>query len=467
MTPYERYDKLKHYLAEENPLLLNVVSQYSALDKIAHKTGLLDENDTYSARISWWPLISVLGTFSAGKSSFINSYIGHTMQASGNQAVDDKFTVICYGHTEDPVTLPGLALDADPRFPFYNISREVEKVDAGEGERVNRYLQLKTIQSEAVHGKIIIDSPGFDADSQRDAILKITDHIIDMSDLVLVFFDARHPEPGAMRDTLEHLVSKAVTHRDTTKILYILNQIDTTARDDNLEDVISAWQRAMSQQGLIAGDFYAIYNEDLAEVISDPARAERYKRKKDADLIRIVERMNKVGVERAYRIIKGIEETARNIRDNQMPQTTRILQRWRRRMWWFDSIVLGSLFIASLVGIFTSETVQKGFYTLMAAPGLDALVGLGLLAVLVLLHYKIADWLIHREIRTWQQKDPEIARALENNNQWWRSFLTFGQRGWDKRSHIILEELISESRHAIQKLNDQYVSPSGKRKEGA
>lgn len=55
-------------------------------------------------------------------------------------------------------------------------------------------------------GRILIDSPGFDADEQRKATLRITDHIIELSDLVLVFFDARHPEPGAMQDTLEHLI---------------------------------------------------------------------------------------------------------------------------------------------------------------------------------------------------------------------------------------------------------------------
>ena len=94
--------------------------------------------------------------------------------------------------------MPGLSLDADPRFPFYQISEQIEKVSAGEGDRINSYIQLKTCPSVHLRGKIF-DSPGFDADEQRDSTLRIADHIIDLSDLVLVFLDARHPEPAPWR----------------------------------------------------------------------------------------------------------------------------------------------------------------------------------------------------------------------------------------------------------------------------
>ena len=280
MIPKERYKKLKQHLKDENPILLDVISVYKNLDKTAHSLGFMTSDESYTTNISWWPLISVLGTFSAGKSTFINEYLGKKIQRSGNQAIDDKFTVLCYGNNEEVITLPGLSLDADPRFPFYNISDEVEKVEEGEGSRVNLYLQLKTLKSDALKGKILIDSPGFDADDQRDSILRITNHIINVSDLVLIFFDARHPEPGAMRDTLEHLVAATVEHRDRDKILYILNQIDTTAKEDNLEDVIGSWQRALSQKGLVSGNFFSLYSEDAMNAIEDEAVEHRLKSRK-------------------------------------------------------------------------------------------------------------------------------------------------------------------------------------------
>ena len=228
-----RIKSLRSHIKNENPLLVDVVDYFCELDKLAYKLGILNSKESYTTEISWWPLISVLGTFSAGKSTFINHYTKTNLQKTGNQAVDDKFTVICYSSDDKVRVLPGLALDGDPRFPFYQISEEIEKVAVGEGSRIDTYLQLKTCPSDLIKGKIFIDSPGFDADAQRTSTLRITDHIINLSDLVLVLFDARHPEPGAMRDTLEHLVAGTVRRNDANKVLFILNQIDTTAAEDN------------------------------------------------------------------------------------------------------------------------------------------------------------------------------------------------------------------------------------------
>ena len=60
----------------------------------------------------------------------------------GHQAVDDKFTVITFSPDSSQRTLPGLALDGDPRFPFYQISEEIEGVSQGEGAKIDNYLQL-------------------------------------------------------------------------------------------------------------------------------------------------------------------------------------------------------------------------------------------------------------------------------------------------------------------------------------
>jgi len=192
----KRLQSLEAHLVQENPVLLRAVTSFRKLDKVARRLGFLQAEESYATRISWWPLIAVLGTYSSGKSTFINHYLQQQLQLTGNQAVDDRFTVICFSKEGDVRVLPGLALDADPRFPFYQVSRAIEEIAAGEGRRIDAYLQLKTCSSERVRGKILIDSPGFDADAQRTSTLRITDHIVDLSDLVLVFFDARHPEPN-------------------------------------------------------------------------------------------------------------------------------------------------------------------------------------------------------------------------------------------------------------------------------
>ena len=457
MTPNERYKKLKQHLKEENPVLLEVINEYENLDKVAHSLGLLTSDESYTANISWWPLISILGTFSAGKSTFINEYLGHKVQQSGNQAVDDKFTVICYSDSDKVTTLPGLALDADPRFPFYNISEEVEKVEKGEGSRVNLYLQLKTVKSDAIKGGILIDSPGFDADSQRDSILRITSHIIDMSDLVLIFFDARHPEPGAMRDTLEHLVGKTVRHRDGDKILYILNQIDTTAREDNLEDVIGSWQRALSQKGLISGNFFAIYSEEAMNPIDDPSIEERLKRKRDEDLKQILERMEGVKVERAYRISKALEDFAKEIVNNKLPKLRDSLSRWGRRVFLTDTvlslILIGSAGALFVTGILPASTEVIGGISVAIA------------VLLLFIHFKVRKIAANLEIKRWKEKDPTIAKAIEHNTKWFRPVLRVWGKGWSQRVIDKLENIMDYSRSAIRKLNDQFVSPAGKELE--
>jgi len=457
MMPEERYKKLKEYLSAENPVLLDVINKYEALDKIGHKVGLITPDETYTSNISWWPMISVLGTFSAGKSTFINDYVGTPIQESGNQAIDDKFTVVCYGNNETPITLPGLALDADPRFPFYNISKEVDKVDPGEGNRVNLYLQLKTLKAPRVKGKILIDSPGFDADSQRDGILRITNHIVEMSDLVLIFFDARHPEPGAMRDTLEHLVGATIDHRDANKVLYILNQIDTTAKEDNLEDVIGSWQRALSQEGLISGNFYGIYNENAAQPIEDEALAKRLKGKKDHDIEAIIERMDTVGIERAYRIIKALEDYAKEIKEEKIPLLQEALQGWGKKVFWTDLAMMGLLITLATIIQFNFSL----FDTLLnSSTGLIG--GIGLFTILMILaHFKSRSFYARQESKKWEQKDISIAKAITHNTVWWRSIFGFGGRNWHKGTKSKLDILMTQGREAIQKLNDQYVSPSG------
>ena len=125
---------LEEHLKRENPLLLEPLAEFRKLDRVARGLGLLAPDDSFTRRVPWWPVISLLGTFSAGKSTFINGYLGLELQRTGNQAVDDRFTVICYGEEEEPRTLPGSALDADPRFPFYRISGDIDEVAAGEGQ---------------------------------------------------------------------------------------------------------------------------------------------------------------------------------------------------------------------------------------------------------------------------------------------------------------------------------------------
>ncbi len=468
-----RLKHLESHLEQENPVLLNTVQSFRKLDRVAYKMGLLDSDDSYATQIPWWPLISILGTFSSGKSTFINHYLGYKLQRTGNQAVDDRFTVICYSREKTAHALPGVALDSDPRFPFYQMSREIEKVSAGEGQRIDAYLQLKTCPSERLRGKILIDSPGFDADAQRTSTLRITDHIIDLSDLVLVLFDARHPEPGAMIDTLDHLVSRTINRPDTGKFLYILNQIDTTAREDNPEEVVAAWQRALGERGLTAGRFYTIYNPESSVPIDDDKLRERFERKRDHDLGEIHGRMQEVEIERAYRIVGALEKTARDIEERIVPVLQDALGHWKKRVIWGDAFAFGLLFI-----IFVTLTVKLGYWQGLsfAPPWLnDLLANQGLLyacIIIVLLglggvHFLVRTLAARTLLKPLRRQSEKLAlrgnlvNAFLRSTRPWRSIFSRTPAGWGRGTKKRLQQVTQDADDYVQTLNDRFTNPSG------
>ena len=473
----KRLRSLEKHLSQENPILLQTVSSFRKLDRVCHRLGLLEPEESFATRISWWPMISVLGTYSSGKSTFINHYVGQALQITGNQAVDDRFTVVCYGQEDEARVLPGLALDADPRFPFYRLSRSIEELATGEGRRIDAYLQLKTCSKGKVRGKIIIDSPGFDADDQRTSILRITDHIIDLSDLVLVFFDARHPEAGTMRDTLDHLVAETISRPDSSKFLYVLNQIDTTAREDNPEDVIASWQRALAQKGLTAGRFYRIYNPTAAVAIDDDTLRQRFEAKRDVDMKEIHDRMEQVGIDRAYRVVGALEQTARDIQDMFVPKLQALLLEWRRRVLRLDAVVFGLL--AAAVGgwtLWTGEWDGLSFShpTWAAVFDLDPLWQLVLLAVALVaggyLHARLRGRAARAVLARLAKQPPDahgtrfadsLPRAFRNSAGGWRSIFWRRPVGWEPRSRRRVADVLLEANGYVQLLNDRYTDPSG------
>ncbi|MCP4458954.1 MAG: dynamin family protein, partial [Cytophagales bacterium] len=174
-------------LINESPLLVDAVRGFIELDQVAYRLGLLNKTQSFATQIPWWPLITVLGTDTLDKSNFLKSYLGDSIVEDESQDSDEKFTVYCYANGDESRILPGIALDADPRFPFYQISDELEKLSPGNGANVNNCLQLKTNSSAQLQGYTYVDVPSFRSGTQCAETLTLTDHIIDVSDLVLVF----------------------------------------------------------------------------------------------------------------------------------------------------------------------------------------------------------------------------------------------------------------------------------------
>jgi hypothetical protein len=473
----KRLANLEVHLAQENPVLLRAVKSFRDLDTVARRLGFFNQEESYATRVPWWPLIAVLGTYSAGKSTFLNAYLGYKLQLTGNQAVDDKFTVVCFSNEDGVRVLPGLALDADPRFPFYQISGAIEETAPGEGRRIDAYLQLKTCPSEAVRAKILIDSPGFDADAQRTSTLRITNHIVDLSDLVLVFFDARHPEVGTMHDTLEHLVSQTIVRPDSNKFLYILNQIDATAKEDNPEDVVASWQRALAQAGLTAGRFYRTYDKEAAIPIDDEALRARFETKRDEDTAEIYARMQQVEVDRAYRIVGILEQTVHDITEKVVPKLQSMLKQWRRRVLWTDGIVFGAMLAGVLIwtlatGQWWGLSFTHPFWSTLLSEPVWRWVALGVVIVVAgCIHLAIRNLAarsvsakLRRETSDMREQDllDNFIAAFRKNTSIWHSVLHTRPVGWGKRAQRRLKDVLIEANRYVQDLNDKFTNPSGK-----
>ena len=471
-----RLSRLETHLRQENPVLLDVLPTYYKADKLLHRMGLIDSQTSLASRISWWPLIAVLGTFSSGKSTFINSFVGEKLQSTGNQAVDDKFTVICHRSTdqEGNRTLPGTALDADPRFPFFRISSEIEKVAKGEGKHIESYLQLRTTKNPTLENKIIIDSPGFDADDQRRSTLRITDHILDLSDLVLVFFDARHPEPGAMQDTLEHLVARTAKRTDASKFLYVLNQIDTAAAEDNPEEIVGAWQRSLAQAGLSAGQFFTIYNEGAAVPIKDHALEKRFKQKRDADMARIMARIEEVELHRNYRIVSFLETMSKELEHDVLGRLREARGRWRRGVAVIDALAL-ALVIAATGGLtYAASWSPWQVFSLDWLEGHMVEAGT-LLAALVIMFGAIHFWargFMQKRVakglaESFGEVEFNLRAAFLKGTAWWRTILRAEPVGWGRRAATRLKTVRDTVAGHIQNLNDRYADPSAKAAKAA
>lgn len=466
----KRIRELEAHLQEENDILFDVIKIFRELDEVAHSLGIITEQQSYAASVSWWPMVAIMGTFSAGKSTFINNYVGADLQRTGNQAVDDKFTVISYSDKDGVKTLPGIALDADPRFPFYQFSRAISDSESSD-QRLDAYMQLKTCNCSILKGKILIDSPGFDADQQRTTTLRITRHILDLSDLVLVFFDARHPEPGAMHDTLQHLVTETKDRPDANKFMFILNQIDITAREDNLEEVVAAWQRSLSQAGLTAGRFYRIYNPNVVMPIENLAVKERMEAKVKIDMQAIHERMNQVSLERAYRIVGILEHSAKEIEHEVVPQLQELIHRWRRGTFWTDLSIL--LLIVLATGIWwtasgmTLEQLPQDQNVLYWAGGIAAFIWL-------FIHINVSNLIasgilrnLRKEVSN-ERRFKMLTEAFKRNTCFMRSLFMplFGRpRAWNDSNKSRLHKILADVNQYVRRLNDNFTNPSGKNNE--
>jgi hypothetical protein len=107
--------QLEQQLADKNPALLQAFRLYHELDQVAYDLGLIGMDDSLANKNSWSPVITVIGDDSSGKNEFINHYLNTTTPAIDPHGIHAQFTVLVYRDDASSMTLPGTAVDGDPR----------------------------------------------------------------------------------------------------------------------------------------------------------------------------------------------------------------------------------------------------------------------------------------------------------------------------------------------------------------
>jgi len=206
--------------------------------------------------------------------------------------------------------------------------------------------------------------------------------------------------------------------------------------------------------------------------IENEALRRRFEWKRDQDLSEILNRIEQVSVERAYRIVGALEKHAQEIEDYFVPQLRELIARWRRQVLVWDA---GWLLLAGLIGIGSrflppaiAAPVDNGLQRLLTSPSL--LMGAGALLVLVTLylHFRVRRWAaakVKREIgQQYVGEEAErLTRAFQRNTRLWRSVFDPDPAGWSRRNRRALKNIVSGANRLVQTLNDRFTDPSGKR----
>jgi len=424
---------LEKYFSASNPILHKASQSFHQLDQLEYDLGLIDEDETSATKSSWWPIVSLIGGFSTAKSEFINRYLNSTLHSSHH-----KFTVHQYTPQETNATLPGTALDADHRLPFFQIGQKINSISDSEDNQVNAFLELKTVNSERLKGKLFIDTPVLN--STRDPAIQsiLTQHVLDMSDLVLVFTDLFEAPPELIEESVKEIVSQ----QDTNKFIFVIDHSEISLDSNKSNEIIASWQRRLAEHGIHTGQFIVLSESDTAS------------------LAEIDQRLVNIENDRSYRVINSLEKSIRAINDIYIPEVEEQLLTWKDRINMSTLIILG--FIVTLM-LFAE--ISMGIVQILFDPIIGPIFLVILVAFLMPLHLmmaKVHAKFIIKDLKKRQKKlhlTENLSGLFEKSLTFWRIILPINESvAKNKKTRLKTHTLIEECKDMVQELNDQFSS---------
>lgn len=436
---------LEKQFVNDNPVLQKSVKVFQDLDQIEYDLGLIEMDETTACKNSWWPIIALIGGNSTAKSRFINSYIGSQQMVSGIQASSHKYTVFLHSIQSTSATLPGTALDVDPRYPFYLMSRKIEQLQKGEGNRINSYLELKTINSEKLKGKVYIDSPNMSDAPANPINSMLTKHIIENSDLVLVFSDVFE----SASPILDELIQLIHLHQDSNKFVYLVDEPLANLNPAKSNEIINSWQKKLSALGMNTGQFIILSNQQNS--INPLSKV---------DFSEIDQRMANVEYDRCYRILDSLEKNIRELESVVIPEVKNGIALWKERVNMTSLIVL--CFFATLA-IFAE--IQVGVLEFLIDPIIGPIILVTLIGIMIPIHLLISKLQAKLIITKLNERQKEL-NLMENLASLFEKNITFSRMllpvsepaGFNKKIKARLVQLTEKAKELVQSLNDNFSS---------
>jgi hypothetical protein len=431
---------LEKQFAASNPVLQQAIKVFHELDQVEFELGLLDQDETTARKSSWWPVVSLISNDSLAKTNFLNQFLGSATQAANIHSASHKFTVFQHTPQATLATLPGTALDVDHRLPFYNISQKLEQFSAGEGGKVNAYLELKTLNSNRLKNRLFIETPDFNSIAQNPVRALLNQHVIEMSDLVLIFTSVFESESVAKTQLIEAIIA----HQDSNKFIYIIDHEGLTLSPERVQASISSWRKRLGESGLNTGQYIVLTQTE--------------NHLQTQALLEIDQRLVNIDNDRSYRVLHTLEKGIRDIHDVVIPEVASALAHWKERCNFSTLIIIGFI-----VSILLFAEISMGVVDLLLDPVIGPLSLLALLAVLVPLHIVISK--VHSKSFIKQLHDRQkalritenLANMFEKSLSFWRMLLPINEPvGNTKKCRTRLKALNERVKDLVQTLNDRF-----------
>lgn len=420
---------LEKLFASTDPVLQKAVKVFQDLDDLEFEMGLLENDETTARNCSWWPLISTLGGYSPAKSEFINRFLDSHLHTTRH-----KFSVLQYTPQTTSATLPGTALDADHRLPFYQIGRQIEQVTPGEGSKVNSYLELVTANSSKLKNKLIIDTPVLNPTAESAVNSLLRKHVIAISDLVLVFTDLFEADPEFNKDALASIIE----YQDTNKFLFVVDHSELNLDENKVYEIMASWQRRLNELGIFTGQFAVL--------------------SQNGDMMQIEQRINNLNNDRSYRVLESLENSIRAVDDVVIDEVEKALATWKER-----SNATTLIILSFVIMLILFAEIAVGILDLFFDPIIGPAILVVLIALMTPLHIIIsrvhAKFIINQLNKRQKQLNlsEDLSGLFEKSLKFWRILLPITQPvGKNKKNRKKISSLLEQTKDLVQALNDQF-----------